>query len=376
MSQDPLTTKDYTPERPLNLGLNDGIYMPQACLDVLRRLDSRTALRNYASEDNRPLLEAIARREGLAPENVFLQNGSGPILRQVVPWVIKDRVMGSPTRVVRHLVNRSGYPVLTPKFTYGKVPSKAVKLKINVQLLPCGPENGFLVDVADLERRLEKQDSFVYIVSPNNPSGNAMVTVEQMEPLIARFPESRFFMDEAYVEFLDPARARTFGPLVKKYDNLMVCRSFSFAWGLAAAHVGYLLAQPALVATMRGQLTEYIIGKLGEDLCVAALGDAAHLPYLREECAKERDYLAQGMARYPFIEIFPSVTHFFLARFKDGRTGKELSERMRAKGIRIKTISAIGEDRFDEYFRITLGVHAENEFFLSTLHEILADWKR
>lgn len=375
MAQEP-TQLHHTKEKPLNLGLNDGVWMPQACVDHLRGLTTRTALRHYPSETNKHLLEAISRANNVGVDHVFVQNGSGPILRQVVPHVIKSQILSSPRRVVRHAVNKSGYPVLTPRFTYGKVPSNAAKLGITYVLLPCGPENGFTVDVPDLARRLDRQDSFVYIVTPNNPTGNVMVSPQALEPVIASHPGSTFFLDEAYVEYLDPSQHSTFAPLVPRYKNLMVSRTFSFAWGLAGAHVGYLLGEVGLVQKMRSQLTGYVISKLAEDLCVAALSDKSHLPFLREETARERAFLREGLERHPGIESFPSDTHFVFCRFKDGRTGKELAERMLEKGIKIKTISAIQDHRFDEYFRITLGVRMENAWFLDKLAEVLAEWSR
>ena len=59
----------------LNLGLNDGTYMPEACVELLKRFDSRTSLRNYTTADNDPLREAIAKKDGVRPDQVFLRSG-------------------------------------------------------------------------------------------------------------------------------------------------------------------------------------------------------------------------------------------------------------------------------------------------------------
>ena len=59
----------------LNLGLNDGTYCPQACIDLIKTIDARTALRNYSTADNAPLRTALAQMDGVAPENIYLANG-------------------------------------------------------------------------------------------------------------------------------------------------------------------------------------------------------------------------------------------------------------------------------------------------------------
>src|SRR5690348_12491672 len=224
---------------PLDLGLNDGTYAPQRCLDVFRRYTQRTDLRNYSTADNAPLREAIAKTDGVAADNVFLHNGTGPILKLAIPYLLKQRVLDSPRRILRHVVNRDGFPIITPRFTYSKVPRKAAEGGMHVDLLPLDPGDGFQFDVGRLERRLEYGVGMVYIVNPNNPTGNLLVSTAQIIPLLERFPEARFWIDEAYVQYLDPKEHTYFASLVARYSNLLVSRTFSFAYGLAAVRIGY-----------------------------------------------------------------------------------------------------------------------------------------
>jgi hypothetical protein len=118
----------------LNLGLNDGTYMPEACTQVLRDFAHTLGLRNYSTSDNRPLCEAIARVDGCKAENVFLHNGSGPILKQVVPSIIRSQIKSSPLRVARHLLWKTGFPTVAGSLTYGKVPVKAMELGLRVEM--------------------------------------------------------------------------------------------------------------------------------------------------------------------------------------------------------------------------------------------------
>ncbi len=357
---------------PLNLGLNDGTYMAQACVEVMQANCHRTALRNYTTGDNTPLREAIAEADGVAPENVFLRNGSGPILKQVIPHIIKTSIKSSARRIAKHVWNKEGYPIVTPWFTYSKVPKKAAELGLTVRLVPLGPHNDFTLDPAEIDVRLQKGDGLVYIANPNNPTGNVLVSREQMEPLFAKYPDTWFWIDEAYVQYVDPAEHTYFSDLVTKYPNLIVGRTFSFAHGLAGVRIGYMLANPDLVAQMAGQLTNYRLGTLQEQLGVAALKDPDHLPWLREECARQRSFIRQSMAGLQGVETFDSSTNFVLCRFTDGRTGEWLKAELAKRGVLIKTFAALAEASYEPYFRLTLGTEAENRFLVEQLAEVVS----
>lgn len=357
---------------PLNLGLNDGTYCPQASLDAMQRFSSRTSLRNYTDANNDRLRATIAERDGVSPEHVFLRNGSGPILKQVVPHIIKEAIKASPRRVARHLLAKNGYPIITPRLTYSKVPRKASELGLTVHMLPLRPEDGFKLDVGLLDARLAKQEGFVYITSPNNPTGNVLITRAQLEPLLQRYPTSTFWIDEAYVQYIDEAEHEYISPLVARYPNLLVSRTFSFAYGLAGIRVGYLLARPALVKELDKQLTDYRIGMLQEAMVVAGLNDKEHLPFVRAECAREARLLIDGMNALAGIEAFPTQVNFVFARFTDGRTGAWLKGRMAEHGVLIKAFEPYAGENYDEYFRVTLGVGVENQYFLDVLRAVLA----
>ncbi|MCA9681732.1 MAG: histidinol-phosphate aminotransferase family protein [Myxococcales bacterium] len=356
---------------PLNLGLNDGTYAPQRCLEVFKRYTSRTDLRNYGTPDNAPLRRAIAREDQVEPENVFLHNGTGPILKQAIPYLLKQRVLESPRRVLRHVISRDGFPIITPRFTYSKVPKKAAEGGMHVDMLPIDPGDDFRFDVSRLERRLERGAGMVYIVNPNNPTGNVLVTRDQMIPLFERFPESRFWIDEAYVQYLDPNEHDYFAPLVARYPNVMVSRTFSFAFGLAAVRIGYLLAKASFVEALDKQITDYRLGTLQEELGVAALEDPEHLPFVRKATAAAREQLYAGLAKFEGLQTFPSVANFVLCRFTDGRRGAELKAKLAKRQIAIKIFEPANGQTYDPYFRLTIGVPEENDFLLQQMAEVL-----
>ncbi len=364
--------KAATSSRPINLGLNDGTYAPEACLEVLRRYASRTAFRNYTEAGNDRLRKAIGAVDQVGIEHIYLHNGSGPILKQAVPHIIKTAIYASPMRIAKHLIRKDGFPIITPRFTYSKVPKKAMELGLTVHVLRLEPGNNFRLDLAELEATLERGDGMVYIANPNNPTGNALIKRRELLPLLQRFPRSKFWIDEAYVQYLDPREHEYVCDLVPRYDNLVVSRTFSFAYGMAAARVGYLLGSPTLIRELESQVTDYRIGMLSEDLCIAALEDKTHLPYVRQATLEAVARLRAGMEEIGGIESFPSSVNFVLARFRDGRAAKPVQAALKERGMLIKTFEPFGEHRYDDYFRVTVGLPEENETFLKLLGEVTA----
>ena len=373
---DAMNTKIELPagvELPLNLGLNDGIWCSQAALDAMARFNTRTSLRWYTDPDNNRLREAIADIDGVRRDQVFLRNGSGPILKQVFPHIVKAQIKSSPRRILRHLLNKNGYPIVTGRLTYSKVPKKASELGLTVHLLPLEPESGFTFDMKRLEDLLAKQDSIVYLCNPNNPTGNVLIQKEKVEELATRYPQSTFWIDEAYVQYLPEEEHARVSPLVAKLPNLVVSRTFSFAYGMAGVRIGYLLGSEALVKELNSSLTNYRIGGLQEAMAIASLRDPEHLPYVRENVAREREKTIAFINALDGVEAFPSVTNFVLCRFTDGRTGEWLKARLAERQVLIKVLAPWAKERYDEFFRLTMGVPAETDYLLAQIADVLGE---
>ncbi len=359
-------------DKLLNLGLNDGTYCPQAVLDVLKSFDARTSLRNYTSPENDPLREAIARKDGVTPDHLYLANGSGPILKQTVPGFIRAQIKAAPSRIFKHVMFKEGYPIITPRLTYFKVPGKAMGLGLTVHLVPLEPEDGFKLDVTKLADVLKKTDGFVYLANPNNPTGNLIVERDEIEQLVVDFPRSTFYIDEAYVQYVPQARHTPVTDLVPQHDNMMVGRTFSFAYGMAALRIGYLVTQPEHVKQLQAQVVDYRLGELQQAAGIAAVNDAEHLPFIQKASAEAIAYLRDGLTNIDGVQTFPSTANFLLCRLTDGRSGADIKAALKERGILIKAFAPIGEHSWDDYFRLTIGTPDENERLLTELRAVLA----
>jgi histidinol-phosphate aminotransferase len=307
----------------------------------------------------------------VATENIYLANGSGPILKQVIPHLIRREIKSRYSRVFKHLFTKNGYPLITPSFTYFKVPLKSMKMGLQVHLLETGPETGFALDLDALRKLLDKQDGLVYIANPNNPTGQLQLTREEIVGLVETYPRSTFWIDEAYVQYMPPEIHLPVSDLVPAHKNLVVSRSFSFAYGLAALHLGYLIAQEDLVKEMESQTTEYRIGKFQEEILLAAIADEQHQDEIRSWTQEAVSTLREGLEAIGGIESYPSHCNMLLCRFTDGRLAAPFAQAMQAKGIRIKVFKALGSTGFGAYFRVTTGIPEENQRLIATAEQVL-----
>jgi histidinol-phosphate aminotransferase len=357
---------------PINLGLNDGTYCSQRAIDVLQQHDTRTALRNYSDGDNSQLREVLAKECGCRPENIFLHNGSGPILKQVLPHVIRSEIKSSAKRVIKHVVSKEGYPIITPVWTYGKVPLKAIAAGLTVRLVPLRWEEDFKLHVDELDAAIAKGDGLVYLANPNNPTGNVLISREDLAPLLKKYPGTTFWLDEAYVQYVSPGDHQYVVDMVVDHPNMFCTRTFSFAYGMAAVRIGYLVAREELVQQLEGQVTNYRIPLLTERMGVAAALDTQHLEDVRSRSAEARELIRGRLEKYDNLRVFPSTANFLLVRTMDGPKAQKVAAGLLERGIKIKTFAPLKEHDFSAFFRITIGTPDENLFLCDMLDEVLS----
>ncbi|WP_437745704.1 histidinol-phosphate transaminase [Sorangium sp. So ce1504] len=361
---------------PIDMALNHGTYCSERCADVLRRHAGNISLRIYPAGDNGDLRRALAADAGVRPENVLVANGSGPLLKTCIPSLIEREIKRSAMRTLRFLLKRTAYPIITTRLTYSKVPASGVRVGLRCELLPLHPENGFALDVEMLASRLSRQDGLVYLCNPNNPTGNVLITRQELGPLLTRFPDSLFFIDEAYVHYLEESPNTRMADLVLRHPNLMVLRSFSFAYGLASVRVGYAMGDATVVAQMEAKMTPHRVGQLAAELAMASLQDSGHLGFVRHQTARERARLMAAIGAHRALEACPSQTNFILCRARGAWSGAKIHDALLARGVKVKAFEPFGDERYDEYFRVTVGLPAENTFFIEQLDALMSPRRR
>ena len=198
----------------------------------------------------------------------------------------------------------------------------------------------------------------ILISHPNNPTGTP-VAIEAIEAILKAAPQAAILIDEAYYEFC----GTTALPLMNRYPNLFVSRTFSKAYGMAAMRLGCLFSQATNVQYLHKAQSPYSVNTLAALAAEAAVQDYAYAKNYASEAVAARELLRAGLETL-HIEYAPSAANFILGYF--GSRAIEVRDALREKAILVR-------DRSYEIpggVRITAGTRAQARQVLEELERI------
>jgi histidinol-phosphate aminotransferase len=204
----------------------------------------------------------------------------------------------------------------------------------------------------------------VFVANPNNPTGT-WIAPDVLERFIATVPaEVLVVLDEAYNEYLEPAQQAHATGWIARHPNLVVSRSFSKAYGLAALRVGYGVMDAAVADLVNRVRQPFNVNALAQAAAVAALAD---LEYVEESRRLNRAGLMQLAAGFSKLGVpaLPSHGNFVLAQVGDAM---KVYGALLRQGVIVRPVANYG---LPEWLRITVGLPDENARFLAALANAL-----
>lgn len=210
---------------------------------------------------------------------------------------------------------------------------------------------------------LEDKPRVLIFSSPSNPAGPVISKDEFNQVLAAADPSTLICFDEAYVEFIEADKQ--FDAMAILQDSgcpWIVLRTFSKAYGLAGARIGYGIASnPKMIDALMKTRNPFGVNALAASAAVEALGDHAHLAKVVKQATNERERVAAALTAKGFV-CAPTQANFVF--FDTGAPADGLAEKLRTKGVLIK---AWFEAPYKHWARVTMGSPEENDIFLSAL---------
>ena len=310
------------------------------------------AMHVYPDPAGSELKAALAAHHGLAAGQLMLGNGSHELLMMLA------QAFAGP-----------GRDVVASEFGFAVYALAAQAAGARLVQAPARPDGDPMPQGHDLEAiaaAVGPETRLVYLANPNNPTGTWFPTSALADFLGALPGHVLVVVDEAYLEYVtDPALASAVG-LVARFPRLVVTRTFSKAHGLAGLRIGYLLAQPGLVAVLERLRESFNANAVALAAAHAALADSTHLEHVRRENAAEREALADALQARE-LSVHPSQTNFLLVGF--GRDAAPLAEGLVARGVVPRPMAGYG---LPGHLRITVGTRAQNAAFLRALDQVLA----
>ena len=323
----------------IKLNTNESPYPPAPSVVEAMNSEQVELLRLYSDPTAKNLKEKLAKLYRVKPENVFVSNGSDEVLN------FAFMAFGSEG-------------VVYPEISYGFYSVYGDLYNLKQEKIPL--KEDFSVDF----REYCCKHRMVVIANPNAPTGMSIGT-DEIECILQTNPDSLVLIDEAYVDF----GGESCLPLLERYDNLLITRTFSKSRCLAGGRLGYAFASPEIIADL--EKIKYSTNPYNINRLTLLLGEATvdAERYYQDKCARiicTRVWTTDRLRELGFT-VLPSKTNFLFAK-TEKMDGGELYQQLKKRGILVRHFS---NKKISQFNRITVGTPEQMEVLIRTLKEIL-----
>lgn len=248
--------------------------------------------------------------------------------------------------------------------TFGWYVKTTEKVGANQVFVPLKADT-FAHDVDGILTAVTKRTRLVYICNPNNPTGSTVSTTEMKHLLQELPPHVTVIADEVYHHFVQQEAFADSVQFVPDEHNIIVIHTFSKGYGLAGLRLGYAIAKPSLIETIRTEIRPYHHPLFAIEGGTAALKDETHLQRSVALVTQGKQYLYEQFARLG-IRYWPSAGNFVL--IQPAADAEALNEQLLERGIMIRSTANNG---LPGCFRVTVGLAEANQALIAALEEIL-----
>jgi histidinol-phosphate aminotransferase len=327
----------------IKLNTNECPYPPAPGVETVLHNFDYDILRKYPDPDVSELVNALAKRHGLSPKQVFVGVGSDDVLSMSFLTFFN-----------------SGKPILFPDITYSFYDVWADLYRIPYECQPL--DENFRIKKEDYL----KENGGIVIANPNAPTG-VMADISVLEEIIRANNASIVIIDEAYVDF----GGESCVPLINKYDNLLVTQTFSKSRSMAGMRIGYAMGSEKLIGYLNNVKFSFNSYTMNATAIAAGVASVQDEKYFRDTVARvmaTRERTKEELSKLGFI--FPdSKTNFIFAAHKTV-SADEIFNALRANEMYVRHWN---KDRISNYMRISIGTDEEMDKVLAFLREYLAD---
>ena len=308
---------------------------PEVSRILGRRLD--WIMRTSPPTASEGLINRIAETRGVVKESVLPGAGSSSLI-----YLAFREWLSAESRML----------LLEP--TYGEYAHVAENVVgCCIDRLTLRPDNGFGVDIAQLEERISRGYDLAVIVNPNNPTGRHIPRQDLIDLLDRVSPQTLVWIDEAYVDYVDAGESLE--QFAATSRNVIVCKSMSKVYALSGLRVGYLCGSPSLIDPLRALTPPWAVSLPGQIAAVTALQDTEYYRRRYSETHCLREQLRDSLLALADFEIVPSVANYLLCQLPaGGPTAHALMSRCRSRKLFLRDASATAPSLDNRWFRIAV----------------------
>ncbi len=305
-------------------------------IPALRRLLTAEELSRYPEYQRSR--EKLARYFGVAPEEMLLTNGTDEAIKMLC-----DAFVDPGDRLV---VPVPTFPVF--QFFHSVAGGRTVSVRF---------EEGFRPPIAKLLAAAKQRPRWMAIANPNNPTGT-MMPKRDLAALLKAAPRTLVLVDEAYFDF----SGETVLPWIRRYANLVVTRTFSKAFGMAALRMGFLFANRRLAEMIHRSQNPFAVNSLAIACACEAIRHPGYVRRYAEEVRSNRAIFCRALDALG-VAYVPSAANFVLTRV--GEHAPQVAARLRRKRILVRDWSY--DPRLSGYVRFSVGTTSQTRRLIREL---------
>jgi histidinol-phosphate aminotransferase len=330
----------------VKLNFNESLFVDRAKqAELVKELADEFDLRLYPEDETPKFLTKLSGYIRAPEDYLVVGNGSDELIDRIVRLFVEKgeaTISFEPTFSI---------PKLCVKRQEGEY--IAVPLLSNLQL-----------DVKGMQGKFSDNTRLLYLCSPNNPT-STQFKMGDIETLAKAFP-GLVILDEAYGEFAD----YSFVPRIKEFQNMIILRTFSKAFGLAALRLGYAVANPELAKILREKSPlPYPVSGFTLRMGNKMLDNVELMKKAAKELMAERGKLIKALNQIEGVQAFDSQADFLLVNTQ--KSADEVNEKLLKRGIMLKKWGKILQ--YDNCFRVTVGLPEMNRKLIAALKQIQSD---
>ncbi len=281
----------FEQEWDLKLDLNENLFGPSPkVLDAIRNVEE-SDIKFYPAYGI--LSQKIAEFTGFEIENIKITNGADEAISSIFQTYLEegDRVL-------------SVVPTFSMPFIYAKLTGAVVE-EVPYKKKWSFPIDDFLNKLNDKKVRL------VYLTTPNSPTGD-IIPSEMILKILEKSKDKIILIDETYGNYCNS----TYKELVKKYDNVLIVKSFSKDFALAGLRLGYIISNKYNIQNIKSVVSPYSVNTLAVKAGIAALDDCQYFNNIKQQVEKSKVIMTEGLQKIG-AKVYPSFANFLAVDFDD-----------------------------------------------------------
>lgn len=333
--------KEYGLDEVIKLASNEN---PLGCsADVLKTIRNTDSLELYPDGNCTALKEKLAKRLNLSCEEIILTNGSDEMVDMLAKTFIN-----------------SGDEVIMSTLTFPRYNSVTTMMGAKPVVVPL---KDWTYDLDGMFKEITDKTKFVWLCNPNNPTGTIFTEKELFKFLDSVPKDIIIVYDEAYREYVSrDDYPHDTEKLLKKYPNLIIMRTFSKVYGLAALRIGYTLASKEIIKDIEKIRCPFNVNSIAQNAAIAALNDQEFVNKSYNMNLEGKKYLYEQFDKLKLDYKATETNHIFI---NVGKDSDFVFEELQKRGVIIRPF-------MDSYIRVTIGTMEQNKVFIEKLKEVLS----